>query len=117
MSGLISNEGGYPFAIISFCLKDEVHYSTYYMEFSIVTLDGKIFTGQNEIIGSNDRQKKCFEFRTTSFYSGLVTRGSSPERYEEVAKIYKTNIKSMKLSIHEKKSDEILDEIEVSSFD
>ena len=113
VSGLIQNEGGYPYATISYCLKEKVGYSTYIIDFDIVTKNNHRFHGQDEIIGGNDIEKQCFEFHTTSVFNGLVSRGDSAERYKEVAEIYKENIESMEFSIHEQNKSEVLDKVEI----
>ena len=114
ISDLIANEGGHSYSALNFCLIDEIGYSTYNVDIIIITLDGKTFDGQVNLYGGNDISKKCFEFRTTDFLTNL--RFSKPEEYEKVAQVYKGNIKSITLKIHEEKSDEILDSIEVTSF-
>lgn len=114
ISELVPNEGGYPHSILNICLMENVGYSTYNVDIVIVTSDGTNLDGQLTLYGGNDSNKKCFDFWTTSFLANA--RFSKPEHYEKVAKVYKGNIKSISLKIHEQNSDEIIDQTELSSL-
>ncbi len=114
ISELVANEGGHSYSNLNFCLTDEIGYSTYNVDIIIITLDNQTFDGQVNLYGCNETSKKCFEFRTTDFLTRI--QFSKPEEYKKVAQIYKENIKSITLKIHEQYYDEIIDSIEVTSF-
>ena len=80
-----------------------------------VLLDGQKFKGFNpNYFDYNAPKERCFTFQTTS--ASFVRRHETIERRREVSKIYKSNLKSLKLTIHEIGSGEILDEIQINSF-
>jgi hypothetical protein len=111
ISELSSNTEGYKFTTVSYCLQEEVGYSNYWVDFKIVTKNNKTFEGEHTIYGGQQPEEKCFEFKTASFYIGLVGRNSTPDDYKELEEIYKGNIESIDLKIREERSEEVLDHI------
>lgn len=114
VSDLVTNKGGYDFATINYCLKEEITSSNYEVLVEAVSLDGQTFNGFDHIPHNNGLKEKCFTFQTNS--SGFVRHSATEELHREVSKIYKRNLKSLKLTIHERDSEEILDEIQINSF-